>query len=101
MSVVSLGLIERRTLCHLWEWIGCILSPEEIFTFKIISLPRCLAVGSRLHRNAIEFNGQNVRNKRLILALTLLVFRGGTVQLWEIMGIRSKLRSRMTMTGLS
>jgi len=70
MSVVSFGLTGRCTLCDLWEWIQCILSPEEIFTLKVISLPRCLAVGGRLHCNPIKFNSQDVGNKRLILALT-------------------------------
>ena len=75
MSVVSLGFIGRRTLRDLWEWVQCILSPEEILTFKVISLPRCLAVGGRLHCNSIKFNSQNIRNKRLILALTRVALR--------------------------
>jgi len=51
------------TFSDLWKRIGGILSPEEVLSFKIVSLSARLPIHCRLHRNPIKFNCQNIRHK--------------------------------------
>ena len=87
-----------HTLRDLWKRIRSILFPEKIFTVQIISLPRLLPIRHRFNRDSIQFDRENVRDKGLVLFSGTSRTHVLTVQLCEIIGIRSKLRSRMTMT---
>ena len=91
-------LTRQDTFGNLGKRVWGILLPEEIVAFQVVSLPRGFTLRCSFDSYAIELDGQNIRDERLVLWSALPLWPVCTVQECEIMGIRSRLRSRMIIT---